>query len=113
MSSVMLSLHPACLLCMGWEARVQSPAKPCAAQLPQQRHGFWHQCDSRGRVIPSENRQTDFPRLPLLHGGRRCQLKGRAEFRIIPEYILCTQLFLIQCPLTLWHLLGRGNGAGL
>lgn len=44
-----------------------------------------------GRVIPSKTGQTDFPRFLLLWG--RKQLKGRAEFQIIPEYMLCTQLF--------------------
>lgn len=44
-----------------------------------------------------------------IHGGRRRQLKGRDEFEIIPEYIRCTQLFLIQCSRALRHLLGRGN----
>lgn len=48
-----------------------------------------------GRVITSKIRQTGFHRLPLLCGGRR-QLKRRVEFQIIPEYIVCTQLFLIE-----------------
>lgn len=63
------------------------------------------------RVIPSKTGQTDFRRFLLLWG--RKQLKGRAEFQIIPEYMRCTQLFLVQCSLTLWCLLRRGNGTRL
>lgn len=46
-----------------------------------------------GGVIPSRIRRTGFIRLHLLCEGRRRQLKGRTEFQIIPEYILCTSLF--------------------